>query len=70
MGLDGQLMAVPMKGGLPGLPASLFEMGAVGATNSFGVAKDGQSFLINRPATGSDAKTIEVVMNWPALLKR
>ena len=68
VGRDNHLMAVPMKDGVPtGLPVSLFEMGG---NPAFVVAKDGQRFLINVPATGSDAKTTEVLVNWPALLKR
>jgi hypothetical protein len=66
--LDNRLMAVPMKDGRPmGLPVSLFDLGA---NVPFAVSKDGQRFLITAPVTGSDAKTVEVVMNWTALLKR
>ena len=67
------LMAVPMKEGVPSGPVTaLFPLGPGFPLNSAGLAssKDGQRFLVNRPASGSDKRTLTVVTNWLTALKK
>ncbi|HEU4894097.1 MAG TPA: protein kinase [Vicinamibacterales bacterium] len=60
------LMAVPMKDGARAGPGvRLFNL-APSPYDGFAITKDGQRLLVNRPATGSDKKTITVVTNWLA----
>jgi Tol biopolymer transport system component len=83
---DGKLMVVPVGGTAaafePGRPQELFSLGTVTPPHSsitpqyhpYAVAPDGQRFLIARPLSRfpgeAGAASIEVVLNWPALLRR
>ena len=60
------LMAVPMKDGAGAGPSVVLFKLAGSPYNGFAVTKDGQRLLVNRPASGSDKKTITVVTNWLA----
>ncbi|MGE5361222.1 MAG: protein kinase domain-containing protein [Bacteroidales bacterium] len=73
---DGSLMALDVRAGAtfePGVPRRLFAAGLVGANTpitgraQYDVSNDGQRFLLNRKV-GAD--TLEVIVNWPALLSR
>ena len=60
------LMAVPMKDGARDGPSVVLFNLAASPYDGFAVTKDGQRLLVNRPASGSDKKTITVVTNWLA----
>jgi hypothetical protein len=70
----GKLMAVALKLGAdsvtPSAPHELFTTRAVVPpyTPPYSVAPDGKRFLVAAPAGGS--QPLEVVVNWPALLKQ
>jgi Tol biopolymer transport system component len=78
------LMAVPIQTAgstfRAGIPTALFNTQFTiglrhqgGPANVFAVARDGQRFLMLKPAGGSDEpapSTITVVLNWLALLKK
>ena len=75
---DGKLMAVDVNTNAPnfqaGIPKPLFqtqlETGYLGR-NMFVVSPDAQRFLILAPASAfSESEPINVVVNWPSLLKR
>jgi eukaryotic-like serine/threonine-protein kinase len=80
LGFDGQLMAVAVKGDSAldvGTPRALFETHMLGATriimgfrNQYDVAPDGQRFLLNVPVWEESSSPINVVLNWPSLLKK
>ena len=56
-----------------GTPHPLFQTGITGimdGRNHYVVTRDGQRFLISSPARSDDAAWINVVLNWPALLKK
>ena len=61
---DGELMAVPMTAGQPGVPVSLFRMreGAIWA--DFDVAADGR-FIAIVPESFANRRPMTVVVNWP-----
>jgi Tol biopolymer transport system component len=71
---DGKLMAVGVKLGAdspaPSTPRELFALRGVARLNTspYAVSPDGKRFLVQTPAGG--AQPLEVVANWPALLKR
>jgi hypothetical protein len=71
---DGKLMAAGVKLGAdspaPSTPRELFAVGALGrvGVSPYSVAPDGKRFLVAMPAAGS--QPLEVVANWPALLKK
>ena len=68
---NGKLMAAGLKLGensvAPSTPRELFAVTAMTGT-SYAVAPDGKRFLVRAPAVGS--QPLEVVVNWPALLKK
>jgi hypothetical protein len=69
---DGKLMAAGVKLGAdspaPSAPRELFAVGATVNISPYSVAPDGKRFLVPRPAGGT--QPLEVVVNWPALLKK
>jgi Tol biopolymer transport system component len=71
---DGKLMAAGVKAGAdslaPSAPRELFAVRAVATLNvsPYSVAPDGKRFLVAAPVGG--AQPLEVVVNWPALLKQ
>jgi hypothetical protein len=78
---DGQLMAVPIKASETalevGTPTKLFAPRAlngptspVGFRAQYDVTRDGQRFLLNVPAEDAAPPSINVVVNWPAALKK
>ena len=75
---DGKVMAVPVDtvGGefRAGTPTPLFAIRTQGiVTNqprNFEVSADGQRFLVNTVVGDSDHAPIEMIVNWPALLKK
>jgi len=73
LGLDNQLMAVPVRLGSsfePGTPRALFSIEAAqGGEISYDVAADGQRFIVNSPIPGAPAAPT-VVLNWTATLPR
>jgi len=78
--LDETLMAVPVRGETAleaGTPVVLFDTNlAYGTTVTFAraqqydVSPDGQRFLVNQVYESADTPPINVVVNWPALLKQ
>jgi Tol biopolymer transport system component len=76
LGLDGKMMvadvrSVPGKDGPTferGVPKPLFDI-RIAANTTFDVGKDGK-FLVPVPAVQPGATPINVVVNWPAALKR
>ncbi len=76
---DGRLMAVPVTitaGFEPGVPAPLFQTHfgynpiASSERNQYTVTTDGQRFLLENLAKLTSETPINVVLNWPALLKK
>jgi Tol biopolymer transport system component len=69
---DGKLMAAGVKLGAdspaPSTPRELFAVMARKDASPYAVAPDGKRFLVLTPAGGAQA--LEVVSNWPALLKK
>ena len=70
---DNKLMAVGLKLGtdsvVPSTPRELFAVPAAsGPFQKYAVAPDGKRFLVLAPAGGS--QPLEVIVNWPALLKK
>ncbi len=69
-------MATPVTTGTQfsgGTPQALFDipMGSgAGIVARYGVSRDGQRFLMNVPDPASERAPIELVLNWPALLKK
>jgi Tol biopolymer transport system component len=74
LSVDGKLMAAGVKLGAdspaPSPPRELFVLRGVARLNTspYDVAPDGKRFLVQLPAGG--AQSLEVVVNWPALLKQ
>jgi hypothetical protein len=76
VGLDGSLMAVPVKPAVDGQgleagsPLSLFRARIVGGAtpaankHQYAVAPDGQRFLINVTAEEASGAPITVILNW------
>ena len=62
-------VAVPMKNGARAGPSTplfrLFPFAGLGS-----VTTDGRRFLVNKPATGTDEKTVTVMTNWLAMVKK
>jgi len=75
IGADGKMMAVDVteSGGRfsHGVPKALFDAGLPGASYSdvYDVAKDGR-FLLPRPVEQGGSTHLEVIVNWPATLKK
>ncbi|HTN69639.1 MAG TPA: hypothetical protein VMO00_00960, partial [Methylomirabilota bacterium] len=75
---ESKLMAVPSKFGPSGYdfgnPQQLFDkvLTFTGNTRDFGYqpTADGQNFLMTMPVEGSPGRTITVLMNWQAGLKK
>lgn len=71
---DGKLMAVEVKLGAesvaPSIPRELFalRLGLTAGASPYSVGPDGKLFLVLVPASGS--QPLEVIVNWPALLKK
>jgi hypothetical protein len=71
-------MAVPVEesGGefRAGRPVELFSIRTQGLVtnqpNNFEVSADGQRFLVNTVVGDSDNAPIEMIVNWPALMKK
>ena len=56
-----------------GPPRPLFQTGVtslIDGRNHYVVTRDGQKFLISSPANSDGVSSMEVVLNWPALLKK
>ena len=56
-----------------GTPHPLFQTNVTGlmdGRNHYAVSRDGQHFLISSPAKSVNAGVINVVLNWPALLRK
>ena len=53
----------------PSAPVALFEVVAQGTIPPYAVAPDGKRFLVSVPVE-SGGKPLEVILNWPALLKK
>ena len=72
LSLDGKLRAAGLKLGgdsvAPSTPRELFAVRAVAGFQPYAVAPDGKRFLVQAPTGGS--QPLEVVVNWPALLKQ
>jgi Tol biopolymer transport system component len=76
--LDGHVMAVPVEQSSgefrPGRPVELFSIRTQGLVtnqpNNFQVSGDGQRFLVNTVVDDSDNAPLEIIVNWPALLKK
>jgi serine/threonine protein kinase/Tol biopolymer transport system component len=75
-GPDARLMAVEVKTGETfeaGSPRVLFDTGLAaarrGPRNDYSASPDGQRFLLRVP-TSAAAEPVQVLVNWPALLKR
>ena len=73
---DSKLMAVKLKLGADSMqalaPSALFDLADDGSTTGsspFVVAPDGKRFLVRVPAE-TGAQPLEVIVNWPALLKK
>jgi hypothetical protein len=71
---QGQLLAVPVVETPPavevGLPRALFQIGVGNPViNEYAVTRDGQRFLAITPIEDS-GWSVQVVLNWPTLLKR
>lgn len=74
LALDGTLMAVNIgPGAVPqiGKPAALLKTGFVPTYNldHYAVASNGQRFVVRVPLAGAQS-FLNVIVNWPALLKR
>jgi Tol biopolymer transport system component len=54
----------------PGIPQQLFATNIVGAGRPYGVARDGQRFLINGNAERANVDPITVVVNWLAAIQK
>jgi len=75
---NGQLMAVPVDTAASdlrtGTPAELFAIRTQGLgfnqPRNFEPSADGQRFLVNTVVGDSDNAPIEMIVNWPALLKK
>jgi Tol biopolymer transport system component len=69
---DGKLMAAGVNLGAdspaPSAPLELFALVARVNVSPYAVAPDGKRFLVQTPAGGS--QPLEVVVNWPALLRK
>ncbi len=69
---DSKLMAAGPKLGAdsvtPSTPRELFAVAAVGGFQPYAVAPDGKLFLVLTPVSG--AQPLDVIVNWPALLKK
>ena len=74
MSADSKLMAVKLKvdadAVAPSTPVALFDVDVQGlGTAPFAVAPDGKRFLVRVPVE-SAGQPLEVIVNWPALLKK
>jgi hypothetical protein len=73
---NGKLMAMPVTTGTQfaaGTPSPLFDIPMGFSANivaRYGVSRDGQRFLMNVPDPVGQRAPVELVLNWPALLKR
>jgi len=76
---DGKLMAVPLSfanGFEPGVPVALFQTnfsyntGSNGERQQYSVTADGQRFLLSNLAKQSSETPINLILNWPLLLKK
>ncbi len=56
-----------VRGQLDALPSTL--TAANGYRKTYTVTSDGQRFLLNVPAREQTSQTINVILNWPALLR-
>ena len=69
---DGKMMAVDVteseRGFPPGVPKALFDAGLLPGAY-YDVAKDGR-FLLPKPVEQGGKAPIEVIVNWPATLKK
>jgi serine/threonine protein kinase/dipeptidyl aminopeptidase/acylaminoacyl peptidase len=76
LGPNGKIMSVPVNDGAQfswGNPAALFDipMGFTGGiTARYAVSRDGQRLLMNVPDPVAQRAPIELIINWPALLKK
>ena len=50
----------------------MFQTGVDVALNidQFAVSRDGKRFLLRRPEVATDREEIQLIVNWPELLKR
>jgi serine/threonine protein kinase len=77
LALDGTLMRVdvdPSAGPAPKIsaPRPVLQTGVDVALNidQFAVSRDGKRFLLRRPEIATDREEIQLIVNWPELLKR
>jgi hypothetical protein len=77
LALDGTLMRVdvdPSARPAPTIsaPRPVFQTGVDVALNidQFAVSRDGKRFLLRRPEVATDREEIQLIVNWPELLKR
>ena len=70
---DSKLMAVKLKvdadAVAPSTPVALFEVHLQGLGTS-AVAPDGKRFLVSVPVDSAGQQPLEVIVNWPALIKK
>lgn len=67
-----QTVAIGGNGRLDaGLPAPLFPLAAIETDGyNYAVSRDGQRFLVMRPAATGPQPRVSVIMNWPASIAR
>jgi hypothetical protein len=77
LGADRMLMAVELRATMePGTPRALFPLPIAASLLTitdrtlYGVASDGQRFLVASPIEGAGPQAITVVSNWLALVQR
>jgi len=72
----GRMMSIPIDGTgssfVAGLPKPLFtrRLTRFGGRNRFLVSPDGQRFLLNADVEDQTVRDYDVIVNWPALLKK
>jgi serine/threonine protein kinase len=71
--VDGRMMAVDVTESegkfSPGVPKALFDAGLLPEASYYDVAKDGR-FLLPKPVEQGGSVPLEVIVNWPATLKK
>ena len=65
IGTDGRLMRSAVTAASVAAPTALFTIDA--QDGLYDVSDDGQRFLVNR---GSGPSSVQVILNWPAVLRR
>ena len=77
LALDGTLMRVDVEttpGAAPKIsaPRAMFQTGVDVALNvdQYAVSRDGKRFLLRRPEIATEREEIQLIVNWPSMLKR